>query len=317
MKALLVIALASIAAAKPQLPLYPYTYPLTYTVPVVTPVAVNTCKNSEGQLVPCASGAGSVYAHADAPGVPIVPGVLNTAGGVSPVLPTGEEAVKVEKRDAEADPSALWYGYYGRPWGLYRGYYGYYGHPFYGYGARSHQKVENAGASYDIHQLHKRDAEADPSAYWYGYYGHPYHWGYYGYPYYRSGGTSNQMVENAGASYEVKVNHKREAEADPSAYWYGYYGHPYHWGYYGYPYYRSGGTSNQMVENAGASYEVKVNHKREAEADADPSAWYYGYYGHGYHGYYGGYYGYYGHPYYGYYGGCRNNQGALVPCAGK
>jgi len=266
MKALLVIALASIAAAKPQLPLYPYTYPLTYTVPVVTPVAVNTCKNSEGQLVPCASGAGSVYAHADAPGVPIVPGVLNTAGGVSPVLPTGEEAVKVEKRDAEADPSALWYGYYGRPWGLYRGYYGYYGHPFYGYGARSHQKVENAGASYDIHQLHKRDAEADPSAYWYGYYGHPYHWGYYGYPYYRSGGTSNQMVENAGASYEVKVNHKREAEAD---------------------------------------------------ADADPSAWYYGYYGHGYHGYYGGYYGYYGHPYYGYYGGCRNNQGALVPCAGK
>merc|ERR1739847_207877 len=66
-----------------------------------------------------------------------------------------------------------------------------------------------------------------------------------------------------------------------------------------------------MVENAGASYEVKVNHKREAEADADPSAWYYGYYGSGYpyHGYYGGYYGYYG--------GCRNNQGALVPCAGK
>merc|ERR1712038_2254878 len=86
MKALLVIALASLAAAKPQLPLYPYTYPLTNTVPVVTPVAVNTCKNSEGQLVPCASGAGSVYAHADAPGVPIVPGVLNTAGGVSPVL---------------------------------------------------------------------------------------------------------------------------------------------------------------------------------------------------------------------------------------
>merc|ERR1712193_540658 len=211
MKALLVIALASLAAAKPQLPLYPYTYPLTYTVPVVTPVAVNTCKNSEGQLVPCASGAGSVYAHADAPGVPIVPGVLNTAGGVSPVLSTGEEAVKVEKRDAEADPSALWYGYYGRPWGYYQGYYGFYGHPFYGY---------------------------------------------------RSGGTSNQMVENAGASYEVNVKHKREAEADPSAYWYGYYGHPYHWGYYGY-------------------------------------------------------YGYYGHPYYGYYGGCRNNQGALVPCAGK
>merc|ERR1711992_146053 len=50
--------------------------------------------------------------------------------------------------------------------------------------------------------------------------------------------------------------------------------------------------------------------KREAEAEADPEAWYYGYYGH-HLGYYGGYYGhpygygYYGHPYgygYGYYG---------------
>merc|ERR1719369_828742 len=44
--------------------------------------------------------------------------------------------------------------------------------------------------------------------------------------------------------------------------------------------------------------------KREAEADADPESWYYGYYGHhlGYYGrYYGGYYGYpYGYGYYGY-----------------
>merc|ERR1711862_280125 len=62
--------------------------------------------------------------------------------------------------------------------------------------------------------------------------------------------------------------------------------------------------------------------KRDAEADAeaDPAAWYYGYYGHPYRHHYGyaGYYGYYGHPYYGYGGvGCRNNLGALVPCAGK
>merc|ERR1712156_84182 len=57
-----------------------------------------------------------------------------------------------------------------------------------------------------------------------------------------------------------------------------------------------------------------------AAADADPAAWYYGYYGHpyGHHYGYAGYYGYYGHPYYGYGGvGCRNNLGALVPCAGK
>merc|ERR1712122_451257 len=59
--------------------------------------------------------------------------------------------------------------------------------------------------------------------------------------------------------------------------------------------------------------------KRGAEAEADPAAWYYGYYGHGYYGHpygYAGYYGYYGHPYYAGYG-CRNNAGALVPCAGK
>lgn len=61
--------------------------------------------------------------------------------------------------------------------------------------------------------------------------------------------------------------------------------------------------------------------KREAEAEpeADPYLLYANYYGHPY-GYYGhayhGYYGYYGHPYYGYGGyGCRNNYGALVPCA--
>merc|ERR1712193_497462 len=47
----------------------------------------------------------------------------------------------------------------------------------------------------------------------------------------------------------------------------------------------------------------------EAEAEADPWLLYSGYYGHP------GYYGYgYG---LGYYGGCRNNLGALVPCAGK
>merc|ERR1712156_964022 len=64
----------------------------------------------------------------------------------------------------------------------------------------------------------------------------------------------------------------------------------------------------------------KRDAEADADADADPAAWYYGYYGHpyGHHYGYAGYYGYYGHPYYGYGGvGCRNNLGALVPCAGK
>merc|ERR1711884_853083 len=73
---------------------------------------------------------------------------------------------------------------------------------------------------------------------------------------------------------------------------------------------------------AEAAEDVVSVEKRDAEADAeaDPAAWYYGYYGHpyGHHYGYAGYYGYYGHPYYGYGGvGCRNNLGALVPCAGK
>ena len=54
--------------------------------------------------------------------------------------------------------------------------------------------------------------------------------------------------------------------------------------------------------------------KRDAEAD--PALLYAGYYGHP--NAYSGYYGYYGHPFYARYGyaaGCRNNYGALVPCA--
>ena len=60
----------------------------------------------------------------------------------------------------------------------------------------------------------------------------------------------------------------------------------------------------------------------DAEAEADPYLLYSNYYGYPYAGYYGhayhGYHGYYGLPYgYGYYAhaGCRNNYGALVPCA--
>merc|ERR1712107_110701 len=81
MKALLVIALAAVAYAKPGFYYhagYPYahvayTHPVTYTVPV----AANTCHNEAGQLVPCAHPAGGVvgnaiHAYNDSPLVPTV-----------------------------------------------------------------------------------------------------------------------------------------------------------------------------------------------------------------------------------------------------
>ena len=79
-------------------------------------------------------------------------------------------------------------------------------------------------------------------------------------------------------------------------------GYPYaygHLGYYGLPL-----LAAKPAEEPAA---VEARKKREAEAEADPEAWYYGYYGHGYGGYYGlgygRYYGgYYGYPYGHYYG---------------
>merc|ERR1712193_360207 len=65
--------------------------------------------------------------------------------------------------------------------------------------------------------------------------------------------------------------------------------------------------------------EAEAEPEAEAEAEADPWLLYSGYYGHpGYYGYgYGLGYGWGGYYGLGYYGGCRNNLGALVPCAGK
>jgi hypothetical protein len=152
MKALLVIALATIANANPAFYYhtgYPYAYAHhPYVAPYVAPapvVPVNTCKNDAGVLVPCAVGVGSVYAHADVAGLPLVPGVAAPAAAAEEAPAAEEAVVSVEKREAtaeataEADPEAeadsWYYGYYGRPyhWG-YRGYYGHWGHPFYGYG---------------------------------------------------------------------------------------------------------------------------------------------------------------------------------------
>merc|ERR1712211_172899 len=158
MKALLVIALATVAYAKPGFYYhtgYPYAYthhavthPLTtYTVPVA-PVAANTCHNEAGQLVPCAHPAGgvvgsAVHAYNNSPLVPTLPVVAAPAAEAAPAAdaPAADAGVvDVKKREAEANPEAnpeaeadaYWYGYYGHPY-HYRRFYGFYGHPFYGY----------------------------------------------------------------------------------------------------------------------------------------------------------------------------------------
>merc|ERR1712054_402532 len=75
---------------------------------------------------------------------------------------------------------------------------------------------------------------------------------------------------------------------------------------------------------AAPAVEEAERKKREAEAEpeatadpeADPWLLYGGYAGYGYH--YAPYtYAAYHHPLTYFYGGCRNNQGALVPCAGR
>merc|ERR1712183_795876 len=104
-----------------------------------------------------------------------------------------------------------------------------------------------------------------------------------------------------------------EAEADPALLYSSYYGYsPYTYGYgyglghaYGYGYspsvYTVHGANSYYANSAGVVHQVvgkrEAEGNPEAEAKADPAAWY----GH-YYGGYGGYRGYYGHRYYGYYG---------------
>merc|ERR1712203_816634 len=120
-----------------------------------------------------------------------------------------------------ADPAYLYAGHYG-----YAGYPYAYGYPYgayYGYrpaAAASHQHVSTAAATYGIHQLHKREAEAAPeadadaaAAYYGGYYGHP---GYYGYGY----GLGYRGYYGYGYpryGYYGPHSGKRSADAEPEA----------------------------------------------------------------------------------------------------
>merc|ERR1712142_957056 len=92
-----------------------------------------------------------------------------------------------------------------------------------------------------------------------------------------------------------------DPEADPWLYYSGFYGH-YGLGHYGY--------FGRKKREAGAEPEAT------ADPEADPWLLYGGW---GYGGYHYAPYTYaaYHHPLTYFYGGCRNNQGALVPCAGR
>jgi len=166
------------------------------------------------------------------------------------------------------------------------------------------------------------EAEASPES-WYGGYGYGgyglgYGRGYYG-GYYGGYGRGYYGGYGYGHGYyRGKRSADADAEASPALLYGGY--HPYAYGAY-HPYAYAplrlaAGSSFQHVSTPAATYGIHQLHKRDAEADAEPEA-YYGYGGYGgypYAGYgYGRYYGYgrrygyagyggYGYGRYGYYG---------------
>merc|ERR1711893_549534 len=131
----------------------------------------------------------------------------------------------------------------------------------------------------------------------------------------------------AAPAVEEAERKKREAEAEPEADPWLYYSGLYGYGYapltYSYaPYTYSHVYNHYGLGHYGLAYYGRKKREAEAEpeATADPEAdpWllYGGYAGYGYH--YAPYtYAAYHHPLTYFYGGCRNNQGALVPCAGR
>ena len=146
---------------------------------------------------------------------------------------------------------------------------------------------------------------ASEAYYGYGGYGRGYG-GYGGYGYGRGYGYGHYLGKRSADA---------DAEASPALF-YGAYGHPFHYGVHPYAYAPlrlAGASSYQHVSTPAATHGIHQLHKREAEADASPDA-YYGYagYGHGYgygypHAY--GYGRYYGHRAYGYGGYGRYGYG--------
>merc|ERR1711992_440665 len=109
----------------------------------------------------------------------------------------GDQMVKREAEEGDAKPAMLYTGYYGHyPTTLHYGVAGYpYAHHPYTlahpavYAApvaptvavKPYTYYANSGGA--VHIV-KREAEANPEFWYYGYYGHPYRWGgYYGHPY--------------------------------------------------------------------------------------------------------------------------------------
>merc|ERR1712026_199049 len=191
MRSLLVVALFALARGNPQF-LYtvghhtPYVFtnghtsyhstpsqPLSYVRPQL--YANNACRNTLGELVPCAvpSIAGSsVYAYNAVPNT----GFVQAAAGVAaipsqidemPPAPEAPAAPVKAKREAEAEAKPEADAYYPYGFGAYSPYY--YGYPYHRY--------------YGYRYFGKRSAEAEPEAKAeadpYYYLGHKYA-GYYG-----------------------------------------------------------------------------------------------------------------------------------------
>jgi len=166
--------------------------------------------------------------------------------------------------EAGADPAAWYYsGYYGHPYSYYgyraySPYYygGYYGYP-YTYGYRYWKRDAEQPAAPAAPQYKKRAAEDEPAAaataplLYSGYYPYAYHYPYHtGYTYTYPVATHvvkpySYYANSGGAVHIVKREAAEEAgpkaDADPAAWYGGYYGYPYSYGgYYGYPYHHRG-----------------------------------------------------------------------------
>ena len=160
------------------------------------------------------------------------------------------------KREAEAEPSVLPYvaaPYVAAPYAYNPYYYAY--APV----ASSYQHVATPNAAYNVHQLHKREAEAEASVLPYvaaPYVAAPYAYNPYYYAY-APVASSYQHVATPNAAYNVHQLHKREAEPQGVAVHPGFatsstfrspqgagaavYGYPSVYGYgYGYPTYGHG-----------------------------------------------------------------------------